>query len=397
MRGDRQLRRWEARITTSLAALALSVLLALCATSPASARVSFTRAWGWGVRDGASRFETCTITCQPGLEGLGAGELDEPYGVAVDGSGDVFVTDRNNRLDEFRTASSPQNTPTVLKESQSTWSKIARRAAFPVYRPLDTLGLRFNGAGLARGAPGIPSADTGCLSASWGDLHSGRHARLAIDEPGDSIRCGQPGEATHVATVVVNGVKVQVLVQCAAFPKCTIKDGETDGEFLLFVPERAAKRYAIQLDSAHVSLSDFVKVARSFTKVKTTQSDVARQALQTTWINTSGCAIPSGGNDNGLVWAQHPATIGLTCDPHDTIVGARWRNWGDLTARATATLAVDDCNPNCATGRVRRYAITLAASNIRRCGARRVYANVTYSQRIAGHKRSYPVPAEGFC
>ncbi len=89
-----------------------------------------------------------------------------------------------------------------------------------------------------------------------------------ILEPCDSIRCGQPGEATQVATALVNGVKVPVQVQCATFPKCTIQDGETKGEFLLFVPERAAKHYAIQLDSARVSLSAFLKVARSFTRVR---------------------------------------------------------------------------------------------------------------------------------
>lgn len=70
--------------------------------------------------------------------------------------------------------------------------------------------------------------------------------------------------ATPVATTVFTGVKLHVLGQCATWPRCTIKDGETKGAFLLFAPGRGAKPYTIQLDSAHVS-RDFLKVARSFT------------------------------------------------------------------------------------------------------------------------------------
>ena len=99
----------------------------------------------------------------------------------------------------------------------------------------------------------------------------------------------------------------------------------------------------------------------------------------------------------GLVWAQHPARIGVTCDPHDQIIGARWRNWGQAKAQATAKLAVDNCNPNCATGRIRRYAITVVASKIRRCGTRRVYASVIFYEKIAGRQKMYSVPAEDFC
>jgi hypothetical protein len=53
------------------------------------------------VADGKNKFETCTTTCGEGAEGGRAGELTYPDGVAVDGSGDVFVTDGDNpRVDE---------------------------------------------------------------------------------------------------------------------------------------------------------------------------------------------------------------------------------------------------------------------------------------------------------
>jgi len=140
------------------------------------------------------------------------------------------------------------------------WHKIARRAKFPVYRPRQTLGLNLAGLVLDR---------DGCLLADWGKpTFSSQGPHFGVFELAGTIMCGQAGVATQVATAVVNRVRLQVLVQCPTWPKCTIKDGETKGEFLLFLPERGAKHYTIQLDSAHVSLSDFLKVARSFTRVR---------------------------------------------------------------------------------------------------------------------------------
>jgi hypothetical protein len=142
----------------------------------------------------------------------------------------------------------------------ATWRTIAQRAAFPVYRPLQTVGVRFDGVTLAR--------YTGCLLASWGNPQSHAGPHFMIYEPGDTSRCGRPGVANEVATATINGVNVEVLAQCAAWPKCTVKDGETNGILLLFVPERAGKRYTIQLQSTHVSLQHFLKIARSFTRVR---------------------------------------------------------------------------------------------------------------------------------
>ena len=85
-----------------LGSLLAAFLLALALATPASADVSFTRAWGWGVSDGASHFETCTSTCQAGIGGAGAGQFNVLNGVATDSSGNVYVTDKYNpRIAEF--------------------------------------------------------------------------------------------------------------------------------------------------------------------------------------------------------------------------------------------------------------------------------------------------------
>jgi hypothetical protein len=64
-----------------------------------SASGEFLRAWGWGVADGLPALETCTLSCQKGLEGSGEGQFTTPVFVAVDNSGgasagDVYVGDR---------------------------------------------------------------------------------------------------------------------------------------------------------------------------------------------------------------------------------------------------------------------------------------------------------------
>jgi hypothetical protein len=78
--------------------------LALCGLVPASASAaaSFTQAWGWGVLDGQSQFESCTSSCQAGISGGGGGQLANPFGVAIDSAGNVYVADyNNNRVSSF--------------------------------------------------------------------------------------------------------------------------------------------------------------------------------------------------------------------------------------------------------------------------------------------------------
>ncbi len=63
---------------------------------------AFMRAWGFGVSDGKAEFEICTSGCKAGTAGSGKGQFAGPLGIAVDGSGNVWVVDSgNNRVEEF--------------------------------------------------------------------------------------------------------------------------------------------------------------------------------------------------------------------------------------------------------------------------------------------------------
>ncbi len=96
---------WRLRAARRIVALLAALVVSLTLTAAASANVSFIKAYGWGVVNGASQLETCTTTCQTGIYGSGAGEPGAPVGVATDPSGDVYVADaNNNRIEEFSAA-----------------------------------------------------------------------------------------------------------------------------------------------------------------------------------------------------------------------------------------------------------------------------------------------------
>ncbi len=104
-RKDSASEEWRLRALRRVVALFAALVVSLTLTAAASADVSFTKAYGWGVLDGANQFETCTSTCQAGLAGAGAGQFTYPADVATDSSGDVYVTDwENDRIEEFSAA-----------------------------------------------------------------------------------------------------------------------------------------------------------------------------------------------------------------------------------------------------------------------------------------------------
>ena len=65
---------------------------------------TFLKAFGWGVANGKAEAQTCTSSCQAGLAGSGAGQLDAASDIAV-AQGHIWVVDNAvKRVDEFSSA-----------------------------------------------------------------------------------------------------------------------------------------------------------------------------------------------------------------------------------------------------------------------------------------------------
>ena len=59
---------------------------------------TFLLMWGWGVDDGTAELQDCTSGCQAGIPGSGDGQLALPAGLAVDASGNVYVSNAQQPL-----------------------------------------------------------------------------------------------------------------------------------------------------------------------------------------------------------------------------------------------------------------------------------------------------------
>jgi hypothetical protein len=139
-----------------------------------------------------------------------------------------------------------------------TWQQAAARVHTPVYRPRVTLGIKPQMLAVNQG---------GCVIGAWGNSRPRKSPNFSIDEPANTSQCGQPGEAQQVSSTTINSKKVPILVQCPHLPHCTAHDGQTDGVFIMFVPERGPSHFSIQLESSHVALHGLLRIARSFVRV----------------------------------------------------------------------------------------------------------------------------------
>jgi tripartite motif-containing protein 71 len=133
---------------------------------------SFIRAFGWGVDTGAAAFEVCTTasTCQIGSVGGGAGQLNNPTGIALDGAGNLYVAEASNRrISVFNTAG-----PSFTRAFG--WGVDTGAAAFEVCTTASMCQ-----AGLAGGAAGQLSGPLGVALDGAGGLYVSDNGNSRID------------------------------------------------------------------------------------------------------------------------------------------------------------------------------------------------------------------------
>jgi hypothetical protein len=82
---------------------------------------------------------------------------------------------------------------------------------------------------------------------------------------------------------------------------------------------------------------------------------------------------------NCIKATSKPKSVTLTCGDGNTVLsGLSWSTFGGTTASASGTFKMNTCEPNCASGKVVSYPVSVKATSPRSCKAGlRVYNKVT--------------------
>lgn len=108
-----------------------------------------------------------------------------------------------------------------------------------------------------------------------------------------------------------------------------------------------------------------------------------------TQVTSSSRSIPVAydclGWHKGRVKAK---TVALSCFGSVVVKVPSWKYWSGISARsAAATLAVDDCKPNCGTGKFTKYAATVVLYRPRSHNGVRYYSRLRIQYRHNGPRR----------
>jgi hypothetical protein len=81
-------------------------------------------------------------------------------------------------------------------------------------------------------------------------------------------------------------------------------------------------------------------------------------------------AAPAVKITNCVTASSRPKLLTLACGDGNTVLSKlRWSSFGSASARATGTLEMNTCSPNCAGGKVVHYPVAVMAGSIRKCKA----------------------------
>lgn len=156
----------------------------------------------------------------------------------------------------------------VVSGSILTWSEAQHAAAYPLYRPSDTDGLRRKTLNVAACMPRRPTIDA--VYGAYPSFRS-RAPGFGLLE-GNVSFCSNSGESTPHGTVKIGDVRATLSVYCPIGAVCPLSSGYLNGYVLAWV--RRASRGTplrmtiIQMDSSHLTLRRFLAIASSVVRVK---------------------------------------------------------------------------------------------------------------------------------
>jgi len=146
--------------------------------------------------------------------------------------------------------------------TSNPWPAAHARLRYTIYKPSQTLGYKLSGFGY-QPCPGGKSKAS--LYATYGTYRGvlGSNTKGFDIFEGSPAICSDHGEFASKGTQTIDGVKAQVGVYCDPSERCPLADGVKKGYILLW--RRGATK--MQMDGAHITLAQLLKVARSLEPV----------------------------------------------------------------------------------------------------------------------------------
>ena len=151
----------------------------------------------------------------------------------------------------------------VAVAAADPWQAAKSKLSYPLYQPSQTLGYKVSSFGY-QGCGGAKSKDS--LYATYGSYKGvlgSKTKGFGIFEGSPAI-CSNPAGWTPQGTRVIGGVKASLGVYCDLPKHCSLAQGVTNGYILLWKRDKTR----IQMDAAHLTLAQLLKVASSLKPVE---------------------------------------------------------------------------------------------------------------------------------
>lgn len=232
---------------------------------------------------------------------------------------------------------------------------------YTVYAPTETLG--FNQSSFKLLACATPGDEWIALT-----LASGKK-KIEIYETGFDQHCSDAGIAKQLANVKIGTSAAKAFVYCdpsdqKKFNSCTSSDIKNVGGYLLITAPASPhlKRTSIQVQgTGGVTFDELVKVAKSLIS----SADIKPESQKVSFVWDCGQK------------ESKPTSLTIYCaDAGIGLAKLKWSTWGGSSAKGTGLYYANDCEPNCASGKVHQTNVQVQLINPVRSGSAWVYTKV---------------------
>ena len=152
--------------------------------------------------------------------------------------------------------------PCATDPFPTPWKTAQARLSYPIFAPTQTLGYKISGFGYQPCPGGHSKSSIYATYGTYKGILLSKTKGFGIFEGSPAI-CSDHAEFTPHGTRLIGGVKATLGVYCDVPRECSIAQGVKNGYILLWT--RGKTR--IQMDSSHLTLAQFLKVAGSLKPV----------------------------------------------------------------------------------------------------------------------------------